>query len=458
MKHDVIVIGAGYAGLTAARSLHSAGMRVIVLESQNRVGGRALTERTEEHPIDLGGQWTGPGQLRIRALADHYGLTTYPSHTTGSEQILESTSHGGNGIIHRLNMLPHLMTLLPAVVRLHHLVKKTDPTQPWHSKITDRWDTTTVEEWLETAVTSRRARRWADATLREAVSTDLGNISMLALANEIASAGGLRSTMGFEGGAQQDLFVDGADRLPTLMAAELDVRLDSQAQAVSRSGGSYRVTTSTGVHHMADRIVVATPPPLTREIDFEPALPPAQLEALNNLRMGSVLKMFAIYDRPFWREDGKSGMALLPDGPATTVADVSPPGGPGHICILACGRDADRLSAMDPDIRRRTVLDALERLFGQKARTPRTWLEKNWTEDPWARGGYSALPTPGTLASIASAHTQHTDGIYWAGTETARQWQGFFEGAIESGERAATEVIDDHVATATPALREEPLA
>ncbi|MBX9151993.1 NAD(P)-binding protein [Rhodococcus qingshengii] len=323
MKHDVIVIGAGYAGLTAARSLHSAGMRVIVLESQNRVGGRALTELTEEHPIDLGGQWTGPGQLRIRALADHYGLTTYPSHTTGSEQILESTSHGGNGIIHRLNMLPHLMTLLPAVVRLHHLVKKTDPTQPWHSKIADRWDTTTVEEWLETAVTSRRARRWADATLREAVSTDLGNISMLALANEIASAGGLRSTMGFEGGAQQDLFVDGADRLPTLMAAELDVRLDSQAQAVSRSGGSYRVTTSTGVHHMADRIVVATPPPLTREIDFEPALPPAQLEALNNLRMGSVLKMFAIYDRPSWREDGKSGMALLPDGPATTVADLS---------------------------------------------------------------------------------------------------------------------------------------
>jgi monoamine oxidase len=157
--------------------------------------------------------------------------------------------------------------------------------------------------------------------------------------------------------------------------------------------------------------------------------------------MGSVVKCFAIYSEPFWRARGMSGQAISDVGPVKTAFDNSPPdGSPGILMGFLEGRQARELGRVAPDERRRAVLGCFERFFGPEAARPERYLDKAWADEEWTRGCYGASLPPNAWTDFGHALRAPIGPIHWSGTETATQWSGYMDGAVQSGERAAEEV------------------
>ncbi|MGK8557575.1 flavin monoamine oxidase family protein [Nocardia gipuzkoensis] len=424
-RTTVAIIGAGFAGLAAARALRSRGVAVLVLEAADRVGGRALTVRSAAGtPVDLGGQWIGHDHARMTALATEFGMTLFPTHTDGTTLILDGDR--------RLRLMPLTVAAAGlALIRLELMARTATGAS---------LDRVTVADWVN-RVPGRRARRLLDVILSEALAIDLDQVSVLALTTGIRSAGGLRVMLGIAGGAQQSLLSGGAGALASALAADIGtaVHLSRPATVITRTAGGVRIDTPAGPVGAA-RVIVTAPAPIAARIRHNPPLPAERQLAQRHTVMGTIYKAVAVYDVPFWRDRGLSGEIVALDGPVPAVFDISPPGGPGHLGVLVPGRAARELDRLTPPARRDAILHTLARHLGPQATNPRSWHEKSWHHDPHIGGGYSALPTPGFLAAITDAAAP-TGPIHWAGTETAPRWTGYFEGAVRSGERAAREVI-----------------
>ncbi|MFC9997395.1 flavin monoamine oxidase family protein [Nocardia sp. NPDC127526] len=419
----VAIVGAGFAGLTTARALRARGIDVLVLESADRAGGRALTEVSAAGtPVDLGGQWIGRDHTRMSALAGEFGMTLFPTHTAGRTLMVDGTRG--------LETMPGTIAAAGVALLGLELMART-------GRGSDR---TTVADWVS-RVPGRRARRLLDVVLSEALAIDLDQVSVRALTTGIESAGGLRAMLGTAGGAQDSLLSGGAGGLARALAAELGARvhLNRRATAIMRTADRVIVDTPAGPVR-ADRVVVTAPPPVAAGIRHDPPLPPERAAAERNTVMGVMYKAIAVYDAPFWRERGLSGEIVSLDGPVPAAFDISPPGGPGHVGLLVPGRAARTLDELTPTARRDTVLRALSRHLGDRIMNPLSWHEKSWHLDPHVGGGYSALPKPGHLSALTRAGAA-TGRVHWAGTETAPRWTGYFEGAVRSGERAAAEVM-----------------
>jgi monoamine oxidase len=158
--------------------------------------------------------------------------------------------------------------------------------------------------------------------------------------------------------------------------------------------------------------------------------------------MGSVIKCVIAYSRPFWREGGLSGEALSDAGPLRAVFDDSSHDG-AHAALVGfiVGDEARTFHARSREERRVAVIEQLARLFGPDATTPVEYVDHDWIGETWSRGCYVGIMGQGTLTSYGSALRRPIDRVHFAGTETAEHWAGYFDGAIEAGERAAREVL-----------------
>ncbi|WP_330232653.1 FAD-dependent oxidoreductase [Nocardia sp. NBC_00508] len=439
-RADVVVVGAGYAGLCAARAVRAAGREVVVVEAADRVGGRTLTARVGDGwAIDLGGQWISGAHTSFAALAEEYGALTYPP-PAGVDLLVE-------GVVRRrfTGARPPLPTLVLVVLaqamwRLERMAARVDLARPWTTPGADRLDAMTAATWLRRNLPERRARHLAEVMIGEELCVDVGSISMLGLLTTIRSAGGVEA--GITAETVTRLFVEGADGPALAMGVELGraLRLGAAVTSIRQQADGVRVGGEFGEVH-AEHVIVAVPPVMAGRISYDPPLPAARDQLTQRMPMGSVLKSFAVYERPFWRDDGLTGQSLNPHDPVPVTFDATRPGGPGVLGALVPGRAAQRLAALPASERRAMIVGSLVRAFGHAARDPIEWHEKVWAEDPYARGGYGAFFPPGVLTTLGSALRQPIGAIHWAGSETATEWSGYIEGAIRSGERAAAEVL-----------------
>ena len=192
----------------------------------------------------------------------------------------------------------------------------------------------------------------------------------------------------------------------------------------------------------AKRVIVAVPPALAARIDYEPILPFQRDQLTQRYGQGTLTKVAAVYPKPFWRDAGLNGFAISPNGPISATFDDSPPGGePGVVFGFVGGDDARRYASMSPASRRAAVLDQLAGFFGSRARKPTAFFETTWAGEQWTRGCPVGIPATGTLLAYGSRLRESVGRIHWAGTETSDYWNGYMDGAVRSGERAAAEVL-----------------
>jgi len=158
---------------------------------------------------------------------------------------------------------------------------------------------------------------------------------------------------------------------------------------------------------------------------------------------GTLIKATAVYDEPFWRDAGLNGSVVSYEGPCNTTFDDSPrEASKGVVFGFIGGREARQFAPMSNADRRAAVLGNFKKYFGPKASHPREYFETNWSQRNWTRGCPVAIAGPGTITGYGPAIRKPVGNIHWAGTETSTFWNGYMDGAVRSGERAAQEVID----------------
>lgn len=433
---QVIVIGAGLSGLTAASELHRQGNDVIVLEASPNIGGRLNSEKTTLGSyLDLGGQWIGHGHDRVTALVNKAGGTTYPTFTRGLPNLVRegrTVSPFSPSVL----LTTIYLLILELVSRIY---------------VPKRWITVTVDKAIAALVPLETAR-WLLGLLVATTSTaELSMYSIYSFAKSLPLSGGLFTMLGTKGGAQDRLVVESMSVITSMLAQELSGKVSTSMPVTSVSQydtDKVIVRTASGRQFRAGKVIVTIPPPMLKGIKFDPPLPAERQALVRNTRMGVVYKALAIFEQPFWR-DGMGGEFMMLDDPACGVFDSSSPGGPGHLCFLVAGTPARQLDALDPDARRELLLSRLVPFLGQGVLQPVEWHEKAWHQDEYCGGGYLGYAIAGTTEGLLPMPHQPINNLHWAGTETAQEHPGYFEGAAQSGERVACEVAqalrDTHV-------------
>jgi monoamine oxidase len=441
---DVVVVGAGLAGLTAARDLLAAGRSVTVAEARDRVGGRVVSWPVGDgQVVEMGGQYAGPTQDRILALAADLGVATFRTHDEGRNVLHFNGKRGTySGAIPRINPVV-LADVGRAQARLETLARRVPADAPWTAARAAAWDGQTFETWMRRNAASRSARTLLALAIEAVFACEPGDVSLLHVLFYCRAGGSLQRLIATSGGAQQDRFVGGSALIAERLAGRLGDGVVRLSQPVIRIAvGADRVTTVTPAGEFTSRrVIVSVPPALAGRIDYEPALPAGRNQLTQRAPMGSVIKCQAIYDEPFWRAAGLSGQATGDGGGSRVVFDNSPPGGsPGILLAFVEGDEARRLGRVGAPERRQAVLDSLVRYFGPRAASPSGYLELDWQQERWTGGCYGTLFGPNVWTRYGYALSQPVGRIHWAGTETATAWCGYMDGAVRSGERAAAEV------------------
>jgi monoamine oxidase len=442
---DLVVIGAGLAGLSAARAAAAAGASVVVVEARDRVGGRVLNEEIGDgRVVEVGGQWIGPTQDRLGALAGELGVATFPTYGEG-ENVIE---YGGRlrryrGTIPRINPVV-LLDVERAQRRLNRLARTVPLDAPWEAPKAAALDGQTAATWLRRNLATKPGRMLLELGIESVWAVQPEDMSLLHVLFYIHSAGSLEMLFDTEGGAQQDRFVGGSQRIPMLVAQQLgreNVLLEAPVRTIRR--GDHGVTVEAdGATVRARRAVVAVAPTLAGRIAYDPPLPGFRDQLTQRMPLGTVAKCMAIYDEPFWRGEGLSGQGTSDAGPVKLTFDNSPPdGSPGVLLGFLEGRRARELGRLEAGERRAAVIDCFARLFGPRAARPDGYVERLWAEEEWSRGCYGCHMPTGAWTNYGPALREPIGPLHWAGAEYATVWNGYMDGAVRSGEAAASAVL-----------------
>ena len=443
----VIVVGAGLAGLSAARRLVTQGFEVTVLEARDRVGGRTEGAVTADGTsIELGGQWVGPTQDRMYELIAELGLETFPTYNEGQTLV----RLGGKtmrmapkrGAVPKLNPFV-LADLAQGMARFNRAAKTVSLDEPWMSKEAKLLDGQTFETWIRSHLHTPTGREYFRVACEAVFSTESTDLSALHALFYAHSGTDLDTLLGVDRGAQQDRVVGGTIRIAETMAAQLGdrVRLNTPVRRIVHDGDGVRVETTSGEVLEGHRVIVTLPPTLAGRLEYSPALPSWRDQLTQRLPAGSVVKLYCVYPEPFWRADGLNGQAASDEGPVKVTFDNTPPSGTPGILVGFMEANDGRTWVRRPHAeRRQAAIDCFVRYFGSQAADPVEYLERDWMAEEYSRGCYGAHFTPGVWTAFGHALREPVGRIHWAGAECSPVWNGYMEGAVRSGESTADQI------------------
>jgi monoamine oxidase len=450
---DVVVVGAGLAGLTAARAVAAAGRSVVVLEARDRVGGRVLGAPIDGgHVVESGGEFIGPTQDRIAALAAEMGVGTFPTHNDGNFLYYRDGLRlpYGSGPFGAVPPDPEgAAEAAVAIQTINAMAAEVPVDAPWKAPNAAEWDGKTWETWLQENVHTGGGRLLLEVATTSVFSFEPRDLSMLFVLFYVAAAGNetnpgtIDRLVNTAGGAQELRFAGGSQRIPAELARRLGkrVRLRAPVRRIVQRKGAVEVQAD-GVTATGQRVIVAIPPNLAGRIDYSPKLPAMREQLTQRMPMGSVIKVQAVYPRPFWRDAGWNGQVVSDSGPVQVTFDNSPPDGSrGVLMGFVEATTARRLDGASADERRRAVLESFARYYGDEALDATQYVEALWDHEVWTRGCPVCAAPPGVLLDHGASIRTPAGRIHWAGTETSTYWNGYMDGAVRSGERAAREAL-----------------
>lgn len=444
---DVAVVGAGLAGLAAARTVAAAGRSVRVLEARDRVGGRTVGHTLANGvTVEMGGQWVGQTQTEVAQLIDELGLQTFPTYDSGAgilsrdgsvERYEDETLGLPEQILAEIGRLQEALEGLAAGIPL---------ASPWSAPDARELDRHSLDSWLTSHTGEPSTIAYYRFLSRALFSAEAAEMSLLHFLFYIGSGGGINVLVATTNGAQEMRVVGGSHRISERLAEELGsavVSLGAPVRGVAQGSTSVTVTHDRG-EVSARQVIVALPPTLAGRLRYAPPLPAARDALTQQVPMGSVIKIQAAYQTPFWRMDGLSGQALSFEDPLEVTFDNSPPDGSCGVLVgFLEGTHAREAARLNQAERRELVLGCLTKFFGPAAGEPTEYVERDWAAEEFTRGCYGGRLGAGVWTQYGAALVKPVGRIHWAGTESSDVWNGYMDGAIRSGRRAAAEVLGD---------------
>lgn len=432
---SVVVVGAGLAGLTAAIELKRQGVNVTVIEAQSRVGGRVLTVRGafgHSQHAEAGGEFIDEDQHEIRRMAAEYGLELRPILRQGFSFVRHTDRMRAPGApASGERAWSKVAHALGPWIRAYRMAE-----ERWDSAVALALGRRSVARWLDEAKADVELRAIA-RSMRGFFLADPEELALLVLVDQLASD--------VPGHQLMYRIKDGNDRLPAAIAADLGsgVLLNTVARAVRHDAVSVRLTveTATGeqAHIKADYLIFAIPATMLRAIPVRPALPPQQAQAMAELKYGRVTKALLQFDRRFWRQRGRA-RAFGTDAPTGAVweANEEQPGKSGILTLMAGGQASEDSQKLVAQQGVEGLVGSLRWLGSETASLVHSRMV-TWEDDPWAQGGYAYFD-PAYDPMLRQWLARPYGRILFAGEHTSIKWQGYMNGAVESGLRAAAEV------------------